>query len=39
MISKVEFKGDKMGNEKHMNRNMIKDEFNDRDEIDTSEAI
>ena len=39
MISKVEFKGDKMGNEKHMNRKMIKDEFKDRDEIDTSEPI
>jgi len=39
MTSKVEFKGDNMGNEKHMNRKMIKDEFKDRDEIDTSEPI
>lgn len=39
MTSKVEFKGDNMGNEKHMNRKMIKDEFKDRDEIDTSELI
>jgi polyphosphate kinase 2 len=39
MILKVEFKGDNMGNEKHMNRKMISDEFKDRDEIDTSEAI
>jgi polyphosphate kinase 2 len=40
MISKVEFKGDTMGNDKIvMNRKLISDEFKDRDEIDTSEAI
>ncbi len=40
MISKVEFKGDTMGEHKTiMNRKLISDEFKDREEIDTSENI
>ncbi len=40
MISKVEFKGDTMGEHKTiMNRKLISDEFGDREEIDTDEQI